>query len=469
MKKKSLVTIICLILFCFCFSCKKDDPIIDTVTTTSIKVDVTTIKENYYIEEFDISSIYIIINKSDSTESRIPLEIKYVVNSEDLEKEGFQTIQISYDKCSASFQINLFHKEQSTSGLEFSLNDTKTAYVVSNYKGIDKVVNIPSTYNFKKVVGIDLSAFENNQDITKVNISEGIERIADNAFKKCKSLIEVKLPRSLKKIGESAFEDCINLSLWLPQSIQTIESLAFYNLRVVYFESSKESVLSNTKIGKNIIDNDATAIYYDVTDTGIVKEGQITYVLQESTYTVATFIGNIELNVPEKLNGISVVAIGDFACTTTGVTSLITTNGLKKIGRYAFRDCDNLANVKLANSIEFIDDYAFSQCILLKNVEMPSSLKSIGSGVFSACRYLESALFYDGIESIGTYCFQNCYSLSKVYIPSSCTFVGMGCFYACRLAQVYIGKDSIPATWDADFKQSATIHLGFTRDEAISN
>ena len=51
----------------------------------------------------------------------------------------------------------------------------------------------------------------NGEEVKKLVIPNGTERIGRHAFDGCESLMSVVIPNSVKSIGENAFQDCINL------------------------------------------------------------------------------------------------------------------------------------------------------------------------------------------------------------------------------------------------------------------
>ena len=137
----------------------------------------------------------------------------------------------------------------------------------------NQIVDIPSTYNGKKVVGIrgnvfenlfytkavnlpdtiteirgsafrncygleyiKLSSgiteikgntFENDKSLIEIEIPEGVTRIGGHAFYGCSSLTEVKLPSTLKEIGSSAFRMCLSLQQIYIPSGTSVNSKAF--------------------------------------------------------------------------------------------------------------------------------------------------------------------------------------------------------------------------------------------------
>lgn len=75
---------------------------------------------------------------------------------------------------------------------------------------------------------ISQSAFENNQNIRKVVISNGITSIGDSAFYNCSNLKSISLPFSVISIEAYAFSYCSNLKyISLPANVKTIGGYAF--------------------------------------------------------------------------------------------------------------------------------------------------------------------------------------------------------------------------------------------------
>ena len=91
-----------------------------------------------------------------------------------------------------------------------------------------------------------------------------------------------------------------------------------------------------------------------------------------------------EVTIPKTLMLKPVTAIGNYAFSHTGLTSVIIPEGVTTIGYNAFYECENLTNVSLPSTLTSIGDYAFSNCENLTSVTLPKSLVTIGKSAFSA-------------------------------------------------------------------------------------
>ena len=115
----------------------------------------------------------------------------------------------------------------------------------------------------------------------------------------------------------------------------------------------------------------------------------------------------------------------------SSITSVIISDGVTSIGKYAFYDCRSLTSVTIPNSVTSIGAYAFEDCSGLTSVTIPNSVKSIGSQAFSGCSSLTSVTIPNSVTSIGNSAFSDCTGLTSVTIPGSVTSIGYCAFYSC--------------------------------------
>lgn len=89
--------------------------------------------------------------------------------------------------------------------------------------------------------------------------------------------------------------------------------------------------------------------------------------------------------------------VGDVA-----IPRFVTDNDNKKhavtsISDYAFRNCNEMTSVAIADSVTRVGTGAFANCSKLSSVTIPNSVKSIGNSVFDGCASL-SVINYNGNE-----------------------------------------------------------------------
>ena len=112
-----------------------------------------------------------------------------------------------------------------------------------------------------------------------------------------------------------------------------------------------------------------------------------------------------------------------FSLMAQNMKTLILSEGVTKIGKYAFRNCSNLTNVTLPNSLTEIGRMAFRGDSLLSSVTIPENVTSIGAAAFGECISLQTITIPENVSNLASGAtFQNCTSLkSVVWNAINCT------------------------------------------------
>ncbi len=153
----------------------------------------------------------------------------------------------------------------------------------------------------------------------------------------------------------------------------------------------------------------------------------------------------------------------------TGQGALVFDNTVTSIGKDAFYNCQNLADITIPESVTEIGVDAFFGCFRLKRVninnlsawcsinfgnyeanplhnskslylngveivdlEIPSDVTMIKDYTFCNCENFKSLSIHDRITSIGGVAFYQCSNLSSVHIPNSVKSIGKSAFYDCE-------------------------------------
>ena len=217
------------------------------------------------------------------------------------------------------------------------------------------------------VTTIPKHAFAICENLTWIDIPEGITTIGASAFISCSSMVELTIPDSVTTIGDYAFSDCSSLtSVVIGDSVTTIGDYAFSDcsrLTSVY--------ITDIAAWCNISFGDSTSNPLD--------------------YARALYLNN-EL-----------------------VTDLTIPDGVTTIGDYVFWDCDSLRSVTIPDSVTTIGNRAFGGCSSLTSVVIGDSVTTIGDYAFSDCSSLTRVTIGDSVTSIGENAFYDCRSLTSVY------------------------------------------------------
>ncbi len=105
----------------------------------------------------------------------------------------------------------------------------------------------------------------------------------------------------------------------------------------------------------------------------------------------------------------------------------------------AFKDCSQITEVSIPESIETIGAGAFHGCMELTTINLPESLKEVSGSTFSGCSSLKSITLPLSLETIGSYAFYGCTGLEIITIPEKCTEISSDAFSGCsNLKVMYI-------------------------------
>ncbi len=157
-------------------------------------------------------------------------------------------------------------------------------------------------------------------------------------------------------------------------------------------------------------------------------------------YSVRNPENHTSLSIPDKVYGLTVVEIYDYAFSNMKyLKSISLPETIVKIGEGAFNYCRSSTNVNIPNSVTTIGDICFRMCTRLTDIDIPNSVTTIGDECFTDCTSLTNVNIPNSVTTIGDGCFTNCTSLTNVNIPNSVTSIGEKTFYGCEnLSYVYI-------------------------------
>ena len=171
-------------------------------------------------------------------------------------------------------EIKYYHNGQELTKLEIPSGVDKIGSY-SFYKG----VNLTSLTLPSSVTSLDRSAFEGCSGLTSLTLPSSVTAIGGSAFEGCSGLTSLALPSSVTAIGGSAFEGCSGLtSIYVSwESPLSIAASTFKDANtekcILYVPKGTydDYWLSNWGIFANIVEYDATGIDH-ITTSGEAKE-----------------------------------------------------------------------------------------------------------------------------------------------------------------------------------------------------
>lgn len=120
------------------------------------------------------------------------------------------------------------------------------------------------------------------------------------------------------------------------------------------------------------------------------------------------------------------------------------------IPAYAFRECPNLREVRLPESVRDIKSQAFVYCRKLQSVNLPDGMTHIGANVFSFCTSLPEVKLPANLKELESYAFSECTSLRRVTMPANANLLGEMLFAGCYALTELIEPSPVPPPFDCN-------------------
>ncbi len=138
---------------------------------------------------------------------------------------------------------------------------------------------------------------------------------------------------------------------------------------------------------------------YTATYSKLRKDG-LRYSIYNGQVRITSYVGSSDVvHIPDVIDDLPVTGIGNYAfknCTELEQINL--PDSLLWIGGGAFYNCSSLANITIPSGVEFIDGNVFYGCTSLTSVVIPESICGISFGAFDDCENL-NAVFYTGTST----------------------------------------------------------------------
>ncbi|MBR5128170.1 MAG: leucine-rich repeat protein, partial [Roseburia sp.] len=301
---------------------------------------------------------------------------------------------------------------------------------------------------------------EYEEKITRVELSDGITSIKDEAFWGYSNLVKITVPASVMKIGERAFSGCGFTSAGPIGGGYDYEYGWTEEIPAYAFASCEKLAEVNlpdelTGIGECAFQY-CKALTKMVIPVSVTKFGGSPF--GGCGFTSAGPIGSgcdVEYGWTEEIPDHVF-----YGC--SNLSQVIFPEGITRIGTSAFGNCTSLTKITIPSSVKEIDgsftgcgftsagpvgggydyDYEFSWtnrilerafygCAELTTVELSEGIKVIGDRAFWGCSKLKEIDIPDSVTYIGNDAFRSCYALTEVTIPDSVTEMGGSVFYAC--------------------------------------
>ncbi len=298
-------------------------------------------------------------------------------------------------------------------------------------------IDLPSTLQF-----IGSCAFDRT-GLTKIEIPDNVITIKYQAFNSCDNLADVKLPSNLQTIEMNTFSSCPQLlELELPASLTKISPYAFQysstklnapNLAIYALTSG----LSNFNGSVELTGSPGADYEFD--------DGDYHYIVIDEENNLVQLSGFSSSYGSDKPSGdLTIPATANALGRNYTVTA---------IGKNVFKDCVDVTNFELPESLTAIGDSAFYGCTGLTEITLPDSVTSIGNSSFNSCKNLTAIEWPTELRSIGTYAF-NQTPLTSAILPDKLESIGDFAFFYGSIEGSKLRELSLPDSLKSIGKQA---------------
>lgn len=358
---------------------------------------------------------------------------------------------------------------------------TKGEYYVG-YSGSEKDVVLPTSYNYRPVVGITgqgfygntniesvtlgdkctyigLGAFYGCTNLKEINFGDSLELIDQQAFDRCTSLVEVNLPDTCMAIGPGAFEYCSALeSINWPKNLLQIQSQAFFNCTSLTIDPFPEgltligeSAFSGDKLisGEMVIPDSVTYLGDSVFSNTSLTSGNIPATVANEfdvcPYYAITTLESIMVDEDSQLYASKDGVLYDKEMTTllqvppmfkgnNGIFNVPDT--VTTIGDFSCVLLTELSEIDLPKSVKELQDYAFYVSDI-EHVKFEEGSSDVTFGWYTfANTTLKEFAFPEGVTTINKYMFYDCNELSSVTLVDSIQQILDFAFYGSQISEL---------------------------------
>ncbi len=225
-------------------------------------------------------------------------------------------------------------------------------------------VNLPSS-----IIEIGSDCFANCNSLTAIAIPESVTSLGERAFLNCENLISIVLPNTINKLSKELFQNCLRLTdFTIPSSIEFIEDGVFENCENLLSISIPADV---REIGNGVFNGcggllkvcfephpTLISVGYNNTDTYVKSP-----LFNDCPLSYVVIGRNIDSASRDRNNNTE----GCFS--RNPCLSEVVLNGcITSIEEGAFKNCVNLTSIEIPRSVVSIGDWAFTSSGLEKVV-----------------------------------------------------------------------------------------------------
>lgn len=262
------------------------------------------------------------------------------------------------------------------------------------------------------------------EEVSSVQVADGITAIPDDAFWGCENLVNITLPQTVRTIGKGAFGQCVNLTqVNIPEGVTSIGDSAFFLC----------GSLTQLTIPDSVTSIEGNPFQY------MSAEIQVS-----SRNPVISVVDGVVFNKDHTRL---------IACPCNKAGAYEIPEGVREIGAHAFQNCDDLTDVTIPASVVSIERNPFAYAQLELKLSPENSYFSLVDGVlfdetgtkllvYPGGRVGDTYEIPEGTTGIGEFAFTGSQQLSSVTVPENVTAIAPNAFWNCENLRLYVWDGS---------------------------
>ena len=364
-------------VFAYCSSLKKI-----IIPDTVEKIDISAFRECTNVTEIKIpgtvkeASEFALVGCDKVITAELPISMVTLANLQ--RSDDLETLVIVDDGSTELPDKDALNEKKKLKKVVFP--DSLTSIPRAFCRSVSALEEVKLPANLKIISNASFSECTN---LKTIDLPDTVTEIGAFAFADCTSLKDFTIPDGIKSIGEEAFYNSGITSLVVPESVETIDKLAFSHMANltnatfpagcgITFSGCKN--LKTAKITGNptVIDN---YMFYECSQlTDFEIPGSVKKIGYAAFYNTALK----EAVIPAGVTEIDDWAFGE----CQNLEKAVLPDGLKSIGGAAFYECPELTDSNIPDSVTTLGDFAFGWCPKLKDVTIPDTIDNFGKCVF---------------------------------------------------------------------------------------
>ena len=365
-------------VFAYCSSLKKI-----IIPDTVEKIDISAFRECTNVTEIKIpgtvkeASEFALVGCDKVITAELPISMVTLANLQ--RSDDLETLVIVDDGSTELPDKDALNEKKKLKKVVFP--DSLTSIPKAFCRSVSALEEVKLPANLKIISNASFSGCTN---LKTIDLPDTVTEIGAFAFADCTSLKDFTIPDGIKSIGEEAFYNSGITSLVVPESVETIDKLAFSHMANltnatfpagcgITFSDCKN--LKTAKITGNptVIDN---YMFYECSQlTDFEIPGSVKKIGYAAFYNTALK----EAVIPASVTEIDDWAFGE----CQNLEKAILPDGLKSIGGAAFYECPELTDSNIPDSVTTLGDFAFGWCPKLKDMTIPDTIDNFGKCVFA--------------------------------------------------------------------------------------